>query len=236
MTGTMAELVLAGIVLLVSHFGISSTALRGVLIARIGEGPYRGIYSLIAAAAIVWLVMAFNRAPAGPLLWSLGDVGTYVSIVILPIALLLAVAAVSGRNPTSVGREADLENEEPASGALRITRNPLMWGIGLFALTHLLANGELRAVILFGAIAALALVGSVLIDVKFRQRRPEEYGRFVAATSNLPFLAIIQGRQSLARAVSEIGWVRMAVTVGLYAVLLHGHTWLFGVSPYPVAW
>ena len=221
---------------MVSHFGISSTALRDVLIARIGLGPYRGVYSLIAAAAIVWMVMAFNRAPAEPVLWWLRDLGAYVSIVFLPVALLLAVAGVSGRNPTSVGRERELEDEEPAKGVLRITRNPLMWGIGVWALTHVLATGELRAVVLFGALAILALVGTVLIDRKYRRRSPPAYDRFVAATSNLPFLAIVDGRQSLTRAVREIGWMRMVITVALYAVLLHGHTWLFGVSPYPIGW
>lgn len=236
MTGTLAELALAAIVLVVSHFGISSTALRDRLIAGIGLGPYRGIYSLIAAAAITWLVMAYNRAPADPVLWWLGDIGAYVSIVFVPIALLLAVAGVSGRNPTSVGRERELEDDDPAIGVLRITRNPLMWGIGIWALTHVLATGELRAVILFGALAVLSLVGTVLIDLKYHRRRPPAYERFAAATSNLPFLAVIDGRQSLTRAAREIGWIRMAVTVGLYAVLLHGHTWLFGISPYPIGW
>ncbi len=234
MTGTMAELWLAGLVLLATHFGISSTGLRGALIARIGEGLYRGLYSLIALAAIIWLVIAYNAAPAGPILWWLDSAGAWLAVAAMAAALFLVVGGVSQPNPTAIGNERHFADAEPVRGVLRITRNPVMWGTGLWALAHLAGNGDLRSVVFFGTLAVLALFGSALIDLKNRQRRGDEFVRVERASSNVPFLAMLQGRQSLAKAFQETGLVRLAVVVALYAGLLHGHAWLFGAVPYPV--
>ena len=59
----MTELIVAALFLLVSHFGISSTPLRPWLVARLGERVYLAVYSLVALAAIVWLVRAWAQAP-----------------------------------------------------------------------------------------------------------------------------------------------------------------------------
>jgi uncharacterized membrane protein len=234
MTGTMIELWVAAAVFLATHFGISSTGLRPLLVELMGEGPYTLAYSVVALAAIVWLTIAYNDAPPGPLLWWLGGAGAYVAIVALPVALVLLVGGVSQPNPTAVGGDRLLDNTRPARGALRITRHPVMWGIGLWALSHLLANGDLASVAFFGSLAALALVGTLAIDRKHRLRHGDAFDRFAEATSNLPFAAILARRQSLGKAVVEMGWVRLGAAAALYAVLLHLHLWLFGASPYPL--
>ena len=230
----MLELWLAAAVFLATHLGISSTGLRGALVGLIGEGPYTAVYSLAALAAITWLCMAYNEAPPGPVLWRLGDLGAYAALVVLPLALVLLVGGISLPNPTAVGGDRLLDHTRPARGALRITRHPVMWSIGLWALSHLLANGELASVVFFGSLAALALLGTLALDHKHRQRQGEAFDRLVAATSNLPMAAILARRQSLGRAVIELGWPRLAAAAALYAVLLHVHQSLFGVSPYPL--
>ncbi len=234
MTGTMAELWVAGLFLLASHYGIASTALRGALVSRIGDGPYRGLFSLIALAALVWLIMAFNRAPPGPVLWDFGTAGGAVPVVLMPIALLLLIGGLSPANPTNAGSEKRLEDPEPATGALRITRHPIQWGIGLWAIGHLAANGDLRTAILFGTLAVLALFGTLLLDHRYRRDKGALYAPFELSTSNLPLLAVLQGRQSLGQAVREIGLLRAGGTVVLYGLLLHFHGWIFGVPAFPM--
>lgn len=233
MTDTMSELFAAGLFLLASHYGIASTGLRGVLVSRIGEGPYRALYSLIALFAIVWLVIAYNGAPFGMPLWNLGIAGGMVPLVLMPIALLLLVGGVTAPNPTNAGSEKRLEDPEPATGALRITRHPIQWAIGLWAIGHLAANGELRSVILFCTLAILSLFGTLLLDQRYRRDKGAVYAPFELSTSNLPLLAIIQGRQTLGQAVREIGWVRCGATVVLYGLLMHFHGWIFGVPALP---
>jgi uncharacterized membrane protein len=105
-----------------------------------------------------------------------------------------------------------------------------MWGVGLWALAHILPNGTLAAVLLFGALAALALIGTRLIDHKFAARRGAQWQRLAAVSSNIPFAAIASGRQRFV--FTEIGWARVGAALVLYVVLLAVHPWLFGVSPF----
>ena len=233
MTGTISELIAAGLFLLASHYGIASTPLRGMLVARLGEGAYRAVYSLIALGAMIWLVMAFGRVPAGPPLWDFGAAGAAVPLVLMPIALVLLIGGLSAPNPTDAGSERRLEDPEPATGALRITRHPIQWAIGLWAIGHLAAGGEMRTLILFGTIAVLALFGTLLLDHRYRRDKGALYAPFELATSNLPLQAIVQGRQSLGRAVQEIGVVRAGAAVVVYGLLMHFHGWIFGVSALP---
>jgi uncharacterized membrane protein len=225
----MIELLLAVALLFATHYGISSTALRGWLIAQIGERPYLLLYSLLSVGVLVWLIFAYRRAPYIEL-WEAPAWSAWVPLVVTPFALLLAVCGVSTMNPTAVGAPDTLDQAEPARGILRITRHPFMWGVALWGLAHIVPNGDLAAVVLFGTFAGLALVGTLLIDRKFALRRGAQWQRFVAMTSNLPCAAILAGRQRLA--VAEIGWLRLAVTLLLYAVLLALHPWLFGTSPF----
>ena len=99
----------------------------------------------------------------------------------------------------------------------------------LWAATHLIANGDLAGLIMFGAFGALAGIGTVLIDRKYALRRGADWQAFAGATSNLPFAAIAAGRQRFVFA--EIGWWRLALGIALYLALLALHPWLFGAPP-----
>ncbi|HYG91623.1 MAG TPA: NnrU family protein [Azospirillum sp.] len=230
MTGTFGSLIAAGLFLLVTHFGISSTPLRAAIAGRIGEQPYLGLYSLITALAFWWLGSAYANAPTETL-WPSAGWQAWVPLLVVPVSLLLIVAGLSTPNPTAVGQTGRLERDGAVRGILRVTRNPFLWGVGLWALAHLVPNGDTASLVLFGALAMLALFGSVLIDVKLARRLGPAWDRFAAETSNIPFAAILAGRQRFVW--HEIGWARLAGALLLYAALLHAHKWVFGVSPLP---
>jgi uncharacterized membrane protein len=225
----MLELCLAAAALLASHYGISSTPLRGWLITRVGERAYLILYSVVAFAAIAWLIVAYRGAPYVAL-WPAPAWTAWLALLVLPFALLLVVGGVSTLNPTAVGAPDTLDQAEPVRGILRVTRHPFMWGVALWGLAHIVANGDLAAVVLFGTFTVLALLGTVLIDHKFAARRGAQWQGFAAASSNLPFAAILAGRQHLV--LSEIGWRRVGAALALYVVLLAVHPWLFGLSPF----
>jgi uncharacterized membrane protein len=225
----MIELLLAAAALFATHYGISSTPLRGWLIARLGERVYLALYSLLSLGALVWLSLAYRRAPYIEL-WPMTAWSGWVPLIVMPFALLLLVGGVSTMNPTAIGSPDTLDQAEPARGILRVTRHPFMWGVALWALAHIVPNGDAAAVVLFGTFAGLALLGTLLIDQKFARRRGAQWQRFTAVTSNLPFAAILGGRQHLV--LAEIGWTRVGMAIGLYLVLLALHPWLFGLSPF----
>ena len=224
----MTSLAAAAFFLPVTHFGISSTALRARLVEMWGERPYQGIYSLISVVAFGWLVAAYRHAP----LHSLWIAPPWVKATVLPIvaiAFLLAVVGVTTPNPTAVGAEGLFERSDSVKGILRVTRNPFLWGTGLWAIAHMIATGDAASILFFGSIAALGLVGASVLDAKKARQHGARWERFAAQTSNVPFLAIVQGRQRLA--LGEIGAWRIALALVLYAALLAGHGKLFGVSP-----
>lgn len=224
----MSQLILAALVLLASHFGISSTPLRAWLVGRLGERPYLILYSLIAFAAIGWLIHAWAAAPYIEL-WPPGPGLAGIPFVVVPFALILLVSGLSTPNPTALGAPDVLSRSDPVHGIFRITRHPFMWGVALWAAAHIPANGDLASLVFFTSLGALALLGTLLIDHKYAVRRGADWQRFAAATSNLPLAAIARGRQRFVFA--EIGWRRIAMALIVYVILLAVHPWLFGGAP-----
>lgn len=222
----MIELIAAAAFLLASHYGISSTPLRAALVRRLGERPYLALYALIALAAIVWLCRAYATAPYVQL-WPTTAPGALVPLIVVPFALVLLVAGVSGPNPTSVGQAAAVDEPEAVRGALRITRHPVMWAIALWGLSHLVPNGDAASLVFFGSLSALALIGTLLLDAKYAARQGAAWQKFARTTSNLPLAAIAAGRQRLR--LAEIGWIRIAAALLVYVALMAAHPWLFGV-------
>jgi uncharacterized membrane protein len=94
----------------------------------------------------------------------------------------------------------------------------------LWSGAHIVARGELRALVFFGAFFILAALGTVLMDA--RKRSNQDWPRFAAATSHVPFVAIAQGRNRLVW--REIGWLRPMIGIALFIAALLLHPWLSG--------
>lgn len=223
---------LVGFVLI--HVGISATGLRTWVVRRIGEGPYRALFSLASLALLAWLISGFRAMRSDPFdpfnesMWTPPLWLHWPAIVLALFGITLAVAGLLTPGPTLVGYEKRaLAQAEPARGVLRITRNPFLWGLAFWAAGHLLVNGERFAVMLFGGLGLMVLIGARSIDRKGRARDPEAWGRFEDATSNLPFAAIAQGRNTLR--VGEIWWRVLVGLIVAVAIALF-HQSLFGVA------
>ncbi len=223
----IAHLALAALVFLATHF-VASTPVRGSLVEAVGEKLYLGAYSLVSFVTIGWMAWAYLHAPFQPL-WQIPGVKLW-PLVVMPFSLLLLVSGVMTRNPSAVGQAAALRAGEPARGILRITRHPVMWGIALWAGVHLVARGDVASLVFFGSFLILALAGTALIDARKADALGEDWARFSAVTSNVPFTAIVEGRNRFAWA--EIGAGRVVVALAAYGIVLGLHPWLFGVRAY----
>ncbi|HEX6156791.1 MAG TPA: NnrU family protein [Burkholderiales bacterium] len=209
----MTTLLAATIVFLATHF-IASSPLRPLLVNALGEWPYRGAYSLVALVTLVWMGWAFANAPREPLWMGIRE----VPYVVMPLAFVL-IACGYRRNPTMVGADKLLKSEDPARGIIRVTRHPIMWGIMLWAASHILARGDLRSLIFFGGLLLVAALGTILMDA--RKRQNPDFARFAAVSSNVPFVAIAQGRNRIRW--REIGWVRPAAGLAAFFLVLLVH-------------
>lgn len=223
----IAHLALATLVFLATHF-VSSTPVRRSLVEAIGERVYVGAYSLVSFLTIGWMAWAYLRAPFQPL-WEIPGLKLW-PLVVMPFALVLVAAGVMTRNPSAVGQASALKAEDPARGILRVTRHPVMWGIALWAAIHLLARGDTASLLFFGGFLVLALAGTALIDARKADALGEDWARFAAVTSNVPFSAIVEGRNRFSG--REIGAKRVAAGLVLYGILVVAHPWLFGVRAY----
>ena len=123
------------------HVGLSATGLRRLVVARIGEWPYRGLFSVLSLVLLVWMIMSYGdmRADATDRLnlpfWAPPDWLRHITHTLAVIGVTFVVAGALTPGPTYAGFEAKaLAEPEPARGMLRITRHPFLWGVALWAL------------------------------------------------------------------------------------------------------
>lgn len=214
------------------HVGLSATGLRTMAVKGIGEGAYRGLFSLASAGVLVWMILAFGAAraaPENPVLWIPPGWGRHLAATFVLIGFVLAVSGLVTPNPTLVGAQGLLKKPEPAKGILRITRHPFLWGVALWGAGHLVANGEGTSIALFGGLAAMSLLGTRSIDRKSAARTPDEWAAYKAVTSNVPFAAILQGRNRLA--LGEMGGP-LLISLAAFVTVLWFHRVAFGVAPF----
>jgi uncharacterized membrane protein len=227
----MVSLLAAGLFFDGIHFLISGTALRGKIVGLIGERAFQGLFSLMSLIGIVWLSRAYGQAEYLQL-WAEPQVLRPVALIVMLVAFFFVVLAFTSPNPTAVGGGALLTDKEPAKGIQRITRHPFLWGVALWSLTHLALNGDLASLIFFGSFLILAVGGPFSIDRKRKRAFGDAWNRFAGLTSNVPFIAIIEGRNSLR--IGELGWWPAVLALVFYGLFLHFHKILFGVSPLPM--
>jgi len=222
----MALLIIAALVWIGIHIGLAGTSARGTIAARIGEGPFRLVFSALSVAAIFFLVRSWHEAPT-TVLWALPNWLHWVLAAAMLPAFILFVASLSPRNPTMVGRETMIA--EPPRGIQRVTRHPMLWSFAIWAGVHVLGNGDTAAIVFFGAFLITALVGMPSVDAKLARRDPAAWGALAAVTSIVPFAAIVQRRNRFV--AGEIGWLAPLIGIVVWAAMLHLHQWLFGVAP-----
>jgi uncharacterized membrane protein len=227
----MLQLIAAAVFFCGIHFFISGSRLRDILVRLLGAPAFRAIFSLLSLFGLGWLIFAYRQAPY---VETWGQLAGFkpVAAALMPLAFLFIVVGVATPSPTVVGGERllDEDEDEPARGILRITRHPFLWGVSLWALLHLIANGDAASLVLFGSLLLLSLGGTYSIDNKRLRLYGEAWEKFLAVTSVLPFRAIWDQRNDLR--LDEIGWKSPALALALYAVAMLLHQRMFGVAPW----
>jgi uncharacterized membrane protein len=182
----MTWLILGLVVLIGVHLVPAVPPLRRALIQRLGFMPYKGLFSLIALAGLVLIVIGKARAPFIPL-WEPPEWGKgSVPLFMLPAFILLAGAYLPGN-------------------AHRLTPHPMLWGVILWAVGHLLANGDAASALLFGSLGL--------------------YSAFAIWSANRRGAARATVRMTLDRDLIVFG-----VGVVLYVATVFLHPTLFGVA------
>ncbi len=224
----MLSLLLAAIFFAGIHLGVAGTTIRDRAIAALGQSGYRVAFSIATVVGLTWLVMAYNRAPY-VVTWGMLEWWKPFAIILMLPASLLVVIGLTTPNPTAVAQENRLA--QPPQGIVRVTRHPFLTGVGLWALVHLIGDGDVASLVFFAVWAVVALAGTVSIDRKRRRLLDGAWEPFAAQTSIVPFAAIAAGRNRFSP--GEIGVWRWGAAVIVYVLMLVGHADVVGVSPFP---
>ncbi|WP_320194841.1 NnrU family protein [Agrobacterium rosae] len=173
---------------------IVAPSFRNRMIARMGEGPWKGVYSLVSVIAIAFVAYAFDQARQvtgilySPPIWT-----SHIALTLMLIAMICLVASLL-----------------PAGHIATKTKHPLILAVKIWALAHLLANGETSSVLLFVSVLAWGVV--MRISLKRRQRAGEVVTR--------PFVSV------------RYDIVAVVLGIVLWAAFIWKlHEWLIGVQP-----
>jgi uncharacterized membrane protein len=143
----LAIMILGLAVFIGGHAFVAFRAQRAAAVARLGEMPYKGLFSLLALVGIVLICIGFSQYRAAGLivLWQPPGWTRHVTVALMwPATICLVAAYVRG----------DIQ---------RLLKHPLLVGVKLWALAHLIANGDLGGIILFGAILAWAVFDRITL-------------------------------------------------------------------------
>jgi uncharacterized membrane protein len=143
---------------LIIFLGLHSTRIvseggREKAIARLGEGAWKGIYSLLSAVGFVLIVWGFAEARYdAPTLWSPLPGARHATIFLMLVAMVLLAAYLFKQSHITAA-----------------VHHPMVWSVAVFGLAHLIANGSAADVVLFGAFLVWALAD--LVSAYARDRR-----------------------------------------------------------------
>jgi uncharacterized membrane protein len=188
----MGILILGLVVFLGIHsVGIFAPAWRDRIAAQMGEVPWKAIYGVVALVGLLLIIHGYGLARSEPVpVWVPPVWMRHLNLLLmLPVFVLLLAAYLPGRIQTTVG-------------------HPMLAAVKLWAFGHLLANGNLADILLFGGF----LVWAVADRISLKRRTPPWAPSAPAGKAN-DLIAILGG-------------------LLLYGAFIGGvHLWLFGVSP-----
>lgn len=169
---------------------IVAPGFRDRMVAERGEGAWKGIYSVISLIGFVLLIWGYAQARAeAPILYVPPVWTRHIALLLVPIAFVVFVAS-----------------QLPAGHIKKTLKHPMLVAVKIWALAHLLANGDLASLILFLGFLAWAVVDRISV----KRRAPVEFG---AVSARNDAIAVVVG---------------LALSAWFIVQL---HEWLFGVAP-----
>lgn len=217
MTG-WTEFSIAFAVFLLSHALPVRPPIKARIVARIGARGFSVGYSVLSILVLAWLIVAAGRAPYVEL-WPKALWQTWVPVILMAIASVILALALGRPNPFSFGGARN-DSFDPANpGIVGWMRHPLLVAIAIWAGAHLVPNGDLAHVILFGVFTAFAVLGMRMIDRRKRRQMGADWDRQTQTTRRV--------------SVTPGGLLSIALGLGLYGLLLWLHTPVIGAYPLP---
>lgn len=185
MDASIISLIAANVAFVGSHFAMSHP-LRAPMVGVLGENGFRVVYSLVSAAALAWVYLAFKDSPPADMTPP-GEVEWAIATLLTIPAMVLFAGSLFG-NPALPVPGAEKQARSQPRSVFIITRHPMMWGFALWALSHIILHWSWRTTITATAIGILALVGARLQDRKKQALMGEAWREWESKTGYWPRL------------------------------------------------
>src|SRR6202451_2077572 len=143
----LAVEILGLVIFLGAHVFVTMRDRRAVLVAKLGEWPYRGLFSLVSILGIVLIAYGFAsyRAAGFIVVWNPPAWTRHIVVALMwPASIMVAAAYIPGN-------------------LKRVLKHPLLVAVKTWAFAHLCANGDLGGMILFGAVLAWAVYDRITL-------------------------------------------------------------------------
>ncbi len=133
------NLLILGIIIFFSIHLVPILPIKNILINRLGENKYKGLFSLIALVGLLIIIYGFSRADFYPI-WDPLPYSKEIALALMPISMILLAAANIQTN------------------IKRFIKHPMLIAVLIWSFVHLIANGDLRSIMLFGSFGVYALI------------------------------------------------------------------------------
>ncbi|SCA57912.1 NnrU [Candidatus Terasakiella magnetica] len=184
------ETIILGLWLWISAHMIPVVApdMRARLVARLGEMPYKGLFALVVLASVGLMVLGWRSINTVTPLYDIYNIVAFPALAMILAGFVLMAAAKVKCN------------------FQRVIRHPQLTGFSLWAIAHMLMNGDLHAVVLFGGLAAWSISTIFLLN--------KRDGAFIPPAKQLPHKGVI---------AAAIGFV-------IFIALVMGHEYFSGID------
>lgn len=139
---------------------------------RLGYAPYMGIYSVLSLIGFVLIIYGFGATRGAGVLYVPPTWMAHLNLVLTLPAMILLVAS-----------------QIPAGWIKKVSKHPMLLAVKLWALGHLLANGELNSVLLFGSFLVFAIFDRIMV----KRRGDDGPGNSVALNSTMDIISVLVG-------------------------------------------
>ena len=180
------DILISGIVIFFGMHLVPSFGGRGKIITALGEGRYLGMYAVISMIGFILII--YGKSQAGfQSIWLPPVWGAKLTVVLMVLSFILLTASNMQTN------------------IKRFTRHPMLWGVTLWSVAHLLANGDFASILWFGSFGIFSLVAMLSANIRGAKKQQQKY----AWTKDV--MVIIAG-------------------LVIYGVFIFLHSYLFGVA------
>lgn len=156
------------------HFysAIRSRAPEQDIKTRMGYGPYMGLYSIVSLIGFVLIIYGFGATRGAGILYTPPTWTAHLNLILMIPAMILLIAS-----------------QIPTGRIKQMTKHPMLLSVKIWAVGHLLANGELNSVILFGSFLAFAVFDRIMV----KRRGDIGPGPDASTSATMDLVAVVGG-------------------------------------------